>query len=136
MRQWRDPRGKEESPTYGASEFSPLAQFKEPPFTCEERPADMLFSPPLTVAYWAEIQLARPNTNPPTDENAFWTPPTRLCDPLRMAPVKSGPPGTGPEGVGPSLYPSIKLPRPVGVPLSSVRPDPLRTCTFTPVKIT
>ena len=111
---------------YGYVASVSLTTTLNPPRILESGPVALLWFPPRTVADWPEIKLLSPKTAPPVELKAWDGPTTRLCDPMRDPPV----------GIGISLYPTIKLPRPVGAPASAVVPDPLSTWRFTPENIT
>src|SRR5205085_2113439 len=83
-------------------ELPPLAVLLEPPLTLAPPPLAVLLPPPLTVAPGALMVFEIPATRPPEDEYVWELPTTRLWEPDRSSGVLAF-----------SLYPTIRLPRPL-----------------------
>src|SRR5207249_5936801 len=104
-------------------EDPPPAKLPAPPVTLEKSPLATFLTPAANAETPASV-LAAPAARPPYLVKLCCPPTMRLCDPVRLT-----------ASVCCSSYPTIRLPRPVGVLLSSVLPLPLRTWTLAPLKI-
>src|SRR5438552_12614077 len=100
-----------------------IAWLPVPPVTLEKSPL-ATFRTPAANAETPSSVLAAPAARPPCLVKLCCPPTMRLCDPVRLT-----------ASVCCSSYPTIRLPRPVSVLLSSVLPLPLRTWTLAPLEL-